>query len=181
MATASADFDKLRFPIGKYQKANEYNPTIINSWIDDIEKLTADLQRTVTDLTDEQFDTQYRPDGWTVRQVVHHLADSHINAYIRFKLALTEDKPVIKPYKEDLWATLPDSKLPVSVSVSLLTAIHQRWVCILKAMNTGDFDRTFFHPESKRDVTLKETLGLYAWHGKHHLAHITTLKENRGW
>lgn len=179
--SSSADIEALRYPIGKYNKANEYNSTILNSWIAEIEKLPSDLEKTVTGLSEEQLDTAYRPDGWTVRQVVHHIADSHIVAYIRFKLTLTETTPAINPYQEDKWAELNDSKLPVAVSVHLITNIHLRWLAILKTMKTGDFDKMFFHPESKQNISLKEVLGLYAWHGKHHLAQITALKKDRKW
>lgn len=179
--SSTADTESLRYPIGKYTATGEYNSTIINSWIAEIEKLPDDLKKAVTGLSDEQLDTPYRPDGWTVRQVVHHVADSHIVAYIRFKLALTEPTPAINPYKEDLWATLNDSLLPADVSVHLIINIHLRWLAILKTMKTSDFDKMFFHAESNRNITLKETLGLYAWHGKHHVAQISSLKKRRKW
>lgn len=179
--SSPADIEALKYPIGKYNKANEYNSTIINSWIAEIEKLPSDLKKTVTGLTEEQLNTQYRPDGWTARQVVHHIADSHIVAYIRFKLTLTEETPAINPYKEDMWAEMKDASLPVDISIHLISNIHLRWLAILKAMNTGDFDKAFFHAEYKRNITLKEILGLYAWHGKHHLAQITALIKRRGW
>lgn len=132
-------------------------------------------------LTSEQLDTPYRPDGWTVRQVVHHVPESHMNAYIRFKLALTEDEPTIKPYDEVAWAKLPDvESTPIEVSLTMLDALHDRWVRVLKEMRDADFARTFRHPHLGL-VRLEGNLALYAWHGKHHLAHITSLRDRKGW
>ena len=132
-------------------------------------------------LTSEQLDTPYRPDGWTVRQVVHHVPESHMNAYIRFKLALTEDEPTVKPYDEGAWAKLPDvESTPIEVSLTMLDALHDRWVRVLKEMRDADFARTFRHPQLGL-VRLEGNLALYAWHGKHHLAHITSLRDRKGW
>ena len=135
----------------------------------------------VAGLDDRQLDTPYRPGGWTVRQVVHHYADSHANSYVRFRLALTEDAPVIKPYDEQRWAELPDAKsAPISVSLTLLSALHQRWVLLLRSLDDQTFARTFIHPELG-EMRLDKTLGLYAWHCHHHVAHITNLRARQGW
>ena len=132
-------------------------------------------------LSPEQLDTPYRPEGWTVRQVVHHVPESHMNAYVRFKLALTEDHPTIKPYDEDAWAKLPDVAItPIEVSLQLLAALHSRWVDLLRSMQPSDFARTLFHPE-RGLLTLDQMLAMYAWHSAHHLAHITSLRERMGW
>ncbi|MEK6570441.1 MAG: YfiT family bacillithiol transferase, partial [Bacteroidota bacterium] len=141
----------------------------------------ANLRGAVRGLSDRQLDTPYRPGGWTVRQVVHHVPDSHLNAYIRFKLALTENEPTIKPYEQQLWAELPDARTgPIEMSLALLEALHKRWVLLLQSLNPSDFNRTFRHPELGL-MTLDRTLALYAWHGRHHVAHITSLRERMGW
>jgi hypothetical protein len=139
------------------------------------------LRAAVAGLTPEQLDTPYRPDGWSVRQVVHHVPESHMNAYIRFKLALTEDEPVVKPYDEAAWAKLPDiSGTPIETSLTLLDALHDRWVRVLRLLDDTAFKRTFRHPEIGV-ITLEKNLALYAWHGKHHVAHITSLRDRMGW
>jgi hypothetical protein len=136
----------------------------------------------VAGLSAEQLDSAYRPGGWTVRQVVHHLPDSHLNGYTRFKLSLTEARPVIKPYEEARWAELPDVRaVPVEVSLDLLDALHRRWVPLLAGIRPDEWARGYHHPEYKRDFSLEEALGLYAWHGEHHVAHITTLRRRMGW
>ncbi|WP_078379929.1 YfiT family bacillithiol transferase [Sutcliffiella halmapala] len=170
----------LRYPIGPFKL--EKNPTIetIESWIKEIEITPANLKEAVKDLSEEQLDTPYRQGGWTVRQVVHHLADSHMNSYIRFKLALTEDNPTIKPYMEDKWAELPDSKLPIDISLSLLESLHARWITLLRSMQPADFEKTFQHPELGA-VKLAVNIAIYEWHGRHHIAHITSLRERFGW
>jgi uncharacterized damage-inducible protein DinB len=145
-----------------------------------IADLPSNLAAAVDDLDESQLDTPYRDGGWTVRQTVHHVADSHANALIRFKLALTEDTPTIRPYMEDQWATLGDCKLPVDVSLRLNDALHQRWVAVLDAMSEADFQRKLIHPESG-EWTLENFLAMYAWHAKHHTAHITSLRERNGW
>jgi hypothetical protein len=173
---------QLRYPIGKFAKPSEMTADLIKSFIKTIEVFPSKLRMEVRDLTDEQLDTAYRPEGWTVRQVVHHCADSHINSFMRFKLALTEDKPSIKPYEENLWAELPDSKsLPVEPSLILLEGLHQRWTFLLKSLNQEDFSKTFVHPEHRRIFRLDENLSIYAWHCNHHLAHITSVKINKQW
>jgi hypothetical protein len=132
-------------------------------------------------LTDAQLDTPYRPGGWTVRQVAHHLPDSHVQAFIRFKLALTEDEPRIKAYYEDRWAELPDSRGPVEPPLAMLEAVHSRWLDLMAGMAEAEWSRTFFHPEHDRLLRLDATLGMYAWHGKHHVAHVRKLREREGW
>jgi uncharacterized damage-inducible protein DinB len=140
------------------------------------------LRGAVRGLSPDQLGTPYRPGGWTVKQVVHHVPDSHLNAYTRFKLALTEDEPTIKPYNEAAWAELPDSrKVPIDVSLDLLDALHLRWVAVLRSMDPADFNRTLRHPEHGKIFTLRQMLGLYAWHGRHHVAHVTSLKKREGW
>ncbi|HTV64727.1 MAG TPA: putative metal-dependent hydrolase [Bryocella sp.] len=175
----------LRYPIGKFQwtppQSEEQAVNDRAGYIDVLAKLPGKLRGSVQDLRPEQLDTPYRPEGWTVRQVVHHVPDSHMNAYVRFKLALTEEQPAIKPYKEAEWAKLPDSSItPIEVSLHLLAALHARWVDVLKAMHASDFGRTMMHPEHGV-LTLDRMLAMYAWHSEHHLAHITSLRERLRW
>lgn len=147
-----------------------------------LEELPIRMREAVTGLDEAQLDTPYRPDGWTVRQVVHHVPDSHMNAYIRFHLALTEDNPVIRPYYEARWAELPDARAAIAMSLQLLEAVHVRWVILLRAMGETEFARTYQHPEQPgRSMPLNEVLAMYAWHSRHHLAHITRLRERMGW
>jgi hypothetical protein len=172
----------LRYPVGRFSFPAEVTPEQRRAFIDDIAEAPAKLRAALAGLTREQLDTPYRPGGWTVRQVAHHVPDSHMNAYIRFKLALTEDQPTIKPYLEAKWAELPDSRLvPVETSLALLDAVHERWLAIVRALEPADFARGFVHPEHKRVMTLDQTLALYSWHGKHHVAHVTSLREREGW
>lgn len=170
----------LKYPIGNFQYDGEITDSVTSDWIKEIEILPGLLRDAVKDLDDEQLDTPYRSGGWTVRQVIHHLADSHMNAYIRFKLALTEKKPVIKPYDETGWAELSDYKLPIDISLSLLEALHKRWTDLLRSLIPADLEKTFIHPESG-EVTVGKNIGIYAWHGQHHLAHITSLCNREGW
>ncbi len=171
----------LRYPIGRFQKEATLTAARRAELISSIAKLPAGLRLAVQGLSAEQLGTPYRPDGWTVRQVVHHLPDSHLNAYVRFKLALTEQEPTIKPYDEKQWAELPDSRMaPVEVSLLLLEKLHERWALLLRSLSGSDFARTFRHPETGV-LTLDTQLGLYEWHGRHHLAHITSLQERMGW
>ena len=149
-------------------------------YIQTISDLHENLYEAVKNLWDEQLDTPYRPEGWTVRQVVHHIADSHLNSFCRFKLALTEDVPTIRPYYEDRWAELEDSKMPIDVSMKIIEGIHSRWTALLNSMSDEDFKRKLNHPESG-EWTLDKFLGLYDWHSRHHLAHITTLAERENW
>ena len=171
----------LRYPIGKFTLRDHLSEDERRALIDQIEQAPAQLRAAVRGLSELQLDTPYRPEGWTVRQVVHHLPDSHLNSYVRFKLALTEDLPTIKPFQEQLWAELEDAKTaPVEISLALLEALHRRWVVLLRSLAPADFSRTFRHPEIGV-LTLDQTLGLYAWHGRHHVAQITSLRERLGW
>jgi hypothetical protein len=176
--------EDMRYPIGKFEwvpaKNEEQMAKRRADYIDVLARLPRTFSNAVTDLTAGQLDTPYRPEGWTVRQLVHHVPDSHANAYIRFKLALTEYEPTIKPYKEDMWAKLPDIATPIDVSLQMLTALHVRWVTLLSAMDSSDFARTLRHPEIGV-LDLNRMLGLYAWHSDHHTAHITRLRERNGW
>lgn len=179
MSKASS-FESLRYPIGKQKKSEKFSDDQINDWINTIETFPSEIREVTKSLSSEELDWRYRPDGWTIRQVVHHCADSHMNSIIRFKLALTEEVPTIKPYLEDKWAGLPDSEAPISISLSLIDGLHARWVLLLKSMSTDDFRRKLFHPESKKEFTLRSMLGLYAWHCDHHLAHIKQALEAKG-
>ncbi len=170
------------YPIGRFVPAQSYTAADRVASIAAIEMLPADLRRAVADLSTEQLDTPYRDGGWTVRQVVHHLPDSHLNAYTRFKLALTETEPTIKPYEEALWAELPDSRSgDPELSLALLDALHRRWVVTLRHMTERDFAREFRHPEHTKLLSLDRVLATYAWHGRHHVAHVTSLRERKGW
>jgi hypothetical protein len=171
----------LRYPTGRFVPTALATTASRASAIDVIAATPAQLRNTVEGLDEDQLDTPYRPDGWTVRQVVHHVPDSHLNAYVRIKLALTEDAPTIRPYDEAAWAGLADtSSVPIDVSLSLLEALHLRWVALLRAMTPADFERGYEHPETGRH-TLDHLLALYAWHGPHHVAHITGLRARCGW
>jgi uncharacterized damage-inducible protein DinB len=171
----------LRYPIGKYESKESLTPAERDIAISQIEATPEGLRNAVAGLSHEQFDTQYRPGGWTVRQVVHHLPDSHLNSYVRMKLALTENEPTIKPYDEALWAKLRDSSdTPVEVSLTLLEALHHRWDVLMRSLQPEDFARRLRHPE-RGPMTLDDLVGLYAWHGRHHVAHITALRAREGW
>lgn len=173
--------EDLRYPIGRPDLKPELTEAERAEAIDRIETCPADLRQALAGLTPEQLDTPYRPGGWTLRQVAHHVPDSHLNAYIRFKWTLTEEEPTIKPYHEDRWAELADSRVtPVEVSLALLENVHTRWVALLHSLRPEDFQRTLIHPESGRR-TLDQMLGLYAWHGAHHVAHVKSLRERMGW
>jgi uncharacterized damage-inducible protein DinB len=171
----------LRYPIGKFKYEGELSDEQRGGAIRQIAEAPAKLRAAVQGLNDEQLDTPYRPEGWTVRQVVHHLPDSHLNAYTRFKLGLTEEEPMVKPYDEVRWANLADTRdTPVEVSLMLLDFLHRRWVILLASLRPQDFARRFRHPELGA-MTLDKNLALYAWHGRHHVAHITSLRERMGW
>lgn len=171
----------LSYPIGKYEPVSGLSADKRAALIDDVASTPARMRAAVAGLDDAQLDTHYRPGGWTVRQVVHHVADSHMNCLIRFKLALTEDEPTIKPYAEGLWAELDDTRVaPIDMSLEILDGVHRRWDVVLRAMKPDEFARRFRHPE-RGTVTLDDTLGLYAWHGRHHVAHITRLRDREGW
>jgi uncharacterized damage-inducible protein DinB len=171
----------LRYPIGKFHYDGLLTDDQKRAFVDDISQAPSSLRAAVTDLSEAQLDTPYRPGGWTVRQTAHHVPDSHMNAYIRFKLALTEDDPTIKPYEQQLWADLADTReTPVEVSLTMLDSLHDRWVRLLRSLRTADWQRTFRHPELGA-MTLEKTLALYAWHGRHHVTHITALRARNGW
>ena len=179
MSTNLAVETDLRYPVGKLEwtgGSREQRQQAIRS----IEELPAKLRAAVAGLNAQQLETPYRPGGWNSRQVVHHVADSHMNSYIRFKLALTEDTPIIKAYDEKLWAETADMQLPVEVSLSLLECLHARWSALLRSMSDADFQRKLRHPELG-EVTLEKLVALYGWHSRHHVAHITGLRERMGW
>lgn len=178
MSTLPTD---LRYPIGRFEPPVHITAGNRAAWLQEIEQLPKLLRDAVSGLSGAQLDTSYRPGGWTVRQVVHHLADSHLNSYQRFRLALTEDAPLIKPYDEAAWAELLDAKsAPVDFSLALLESLHARWVLLLRSLSDEQLTRTFKHPE-RGEVRLDTTLGLYAWHGRHHVAHIRNLRDREGW
>lgn len=171
----------LKYPVGKFEPQPEITQTQRRELIQSIAEAPARLRQAVRGLTTGQLDTPYRPEGWTVRQTVNHVADSHLNGYLRFKLALTEAEPAIKPYEEKLWAELEDGRTTdPAVSLALLDALHQRWVTLLGSLGAGDFARRTRHPQWGA-VTLDLLLGLYEWHGRHHTAHITSLRQRSGW
>ena len=163
----------LQYPIGKFKPPVSYTQQDINSWIRDIAELPGRLRNVVMTLNEDDLNLPYRPGGWTIRQVVHHIADSHMNSIIRFKWALTENNPTIKAYEEAEWALLPDYRLPIEPSLKMLEGIHQHMVAMFQSFTEREWDRTFVHPESGATISLKRNLAMYAWHGKHHLAHIT--------
>jgi len=170
-----------RYPIGKFAFDGTTDEEQREKLIADIEQAPAALGAAVKNLSPKQIETPYRDGGWTVRQVVHHVPESHMNAYIRFKLALTEDNPTIKPYMEDLWAGTPEvESTPLEASLTLLDALHNRWVRLLRSLQPADWKRTFRHPELGT-VSLEKNLALYAWHGRHHVAHISELRKRMGW
>lgn len=170
-----------RYPIGKYQP-QPFSANQKESWIRDLQFLPEELERAMLNLDAAQLETPYRDGGWTVQQVIHHVADSHMNAYIRFKLGLTEDNPTIRPYDEKGWALLADqTTVPVNVSITLLHALHQRWVASIRNLADANWERTVVHPEHGKQMSLWFLLGMYVWHGKHHTAHVTSLRERKGW
>ncbi len=171
------DLEQLKYPIGRYSKPDAATPQLIADWKSAIQALPSWLDACIENLDESHYNIPYREGGWTIRQVIHHIADSHMNAYIRLKLALTEDNPVIKPYNESAWAALPDTNLtPVNVSVTMLHALHRRMLILLDNMQPTDWERTYYHPEHKRNFPIWEMVALYAWHGRHHTEHIRRLK-----
>jgi hypothetical protein len=171
-----------RYPIGPFTFQGPQTPQQRLDCVDRIAATPANLRKAVAGLTDQQLDTPYRDGGWTVRQVVHHVPDSHLNAYTRFRLALTEPTPTIRPYMEHLWAELPDARgAPVEISLALLEALHHRWGLLLRTLGTADWQLRYLHPENGRAWSLDEVVALYAWHGEHHVAHITRLRDRMGW
>lgn len=178
----SIDLEQLRYPIGKFSFPEGISQDDINNWIAVLEQFPNRLETLVKHLSDEQLDTPYRPEGWTIRQVVHHVSDSHHHSYTRFKWSLTEDNPLIKAYHQDRWAELIDSKTaPIEMSLRHLKAIHIKLVHVLKHMAPEDFDKGFIHPETNKLVLLKHNLALYAWHSNHHYEHINQLLIRKGW
>ncbi len=171
----------LRYPIGKFKMQDSLTEAERRKFMDDIREAPARLRAAVAGLSPQQIDAPYRPAGWTVRQVVHHLPDSHLNAYVRFKLALTEEEPIIKTYDQERWAELEDARTaPIEMSLALLESLHQRWTLMLRSLGPRDLSRTLRHPELGV-LNLDRYLALYAWHGRHHVAHITSLRERMGW
>jgi len=173
--------DILRYPIGKFTPNETYSKSDLDQFISRIETLPTRLEDAVRSLSGKQLDTPYREGGWTVRQVVHHIADSHMNAYIRCKWMITEETPVIKAYNEKDWAETPETKADISLSLNLLKALHAKWVVLFKQLPAGDLKKEFIHPETRKHVRLENLMGTYAWHGDHHLAHITALITRMGW
>jgi uncharacterized damage-inducible protein DinB len=170
-----------RYPIGEYQ-VQPYSDELKEQWLADIKFLPNALESAISNLDEQQLHTPYREGGWTVHQLVHHVADSHMNAYCRFKLGYTEENPTIKPYEEQLWATTTDvQNLPVNISITLLYALHRRWHEFLNYLTREDWEKTVFHPAQQKQLTLWQLLGMYAWHGRHHTAHVTELRRMREW
>ena len=175
-------FEELRYPIGKFELPSSISEDQIAEWIGVLEHFPARLEALVKELSATQLETRYRPGGWTVRQLIHHVADSHHNSYIRFKWALTEETPVIKPYHEKKWAELFDARTaPVELSLNHLSAVHAKLVYLLKGLNSEDLKLTFIHPESNEPTSIEENIGRYVWHGNHHYAHIKNLIIREGW
>jgi hypothetical protein len=165
--------EQMRYPIGKFKPPVSYTTEDLRHWITIIKEFPGRLRHAIIGLTEKQLDTPYRTGGWTIRQVVHHVADSHMNCVVRFKLALTENNPIVKPYEEADWALLPDYRLPVEPSLRILEGLHQHWAALLENFTEEEWNRTFLHPSSGETIPLKKALALYAWHSKHHLAHVT--------
>jgi len=172
------NIEQLKYPIGRFEKPEIITKPDLINWISDISTFPTRLKKEVNHLTEKQLETMYRPDGWTIRQVIHHCADSHMNSLIRFKLSLTEENPIIKPYFEELWAELADSKnMPIEPSIKILEGIHQRWTILLNNLTEKDLKRVFIHPEHGKSFSIEENIGIYAWHCNHHLAHIIQAKK----
>ena len=176
------DLEKLKYPIGKFESPKTYDETTISNFIKVLEDFPGNLRHEVEGLSDQQLDTPYRDGGWTIRQVVNHVADSHMNGLARQKLALTEDTPKINAYKQDLWAELADCKsFPIQPALQVIEGIHKRWCFLLRSIQRSQWAKAYFHPEKNKEVTLLESLASYAWHSRHHLAHITELKKEKCW
>lgn len=173
------NIEQLKFPIGKFQKPENITQEIIQNWIKTLAKFPQKITQETQNLSEAELEKRYRPDGWTIRQVVNHCADSHINSLIRLKLALTEQTPTIKPYFENLWAELPDSKqISIESSLKIIEGVHVRWVYLLESLDENELNKEFIHPESQEKISLKTNIGIYAWHCEHHLAHIKNAKAN---
>ena len=173
------NLEQLKYPAGKFVKPESITKEIIDSAISEIENFPSFVKTEIQNLDEKDLQLRYRPEGWTITQVVHHCADSHINGYMRFKLALTENVPTIKPYEESLWAELPDNNLSPFVSLKLLDALHEKWVYIIKSLSEEDLNKEFIHPDQSEKISLKENISIYSWHCRHHLAHIRQAKELR--
>ncbi|CAM3432263.1 MULTISPECIES: YfiT family bacillithiol transferase [Saccharibacillus] len=181
-AASESELEALRYPIGRPAQLETFEDDQLEAWIEDIRRLPDRLEAAIEGLSEAQLDTPYRPGGWTARQVVHHLADSHMNAYVRLKLALTEDKPTIKPYDENIWAEQPDAgSLAVGASLLILRGLHTRWAFLLESLTPEQMRRSFYHPESETWTLLGVQTEHYAWHGKHHASQIASLVERSGW
>lgn len=179
--THNAELEKQKFPIGKFVAPSSYTASMLQTFKESIRDFPGKLRAETEHLIDQQLDTPYRDGGWTVRQVVHHCADSHMNGFTRMKMALTENKPIIKPYNQDGFAILSDSKMPIEVSLNILEGIHTRWYDVLIHLKESDLERGYIHPEYGKEVSLKEFIAQYAWHGGTHLGHIISLKKRMGW
>ena len=176
------DSEIKKYPLGRFSAPEKISDVDVDEYIQVIKHFPSRLKNLVEHWTDEQLDTQYRKGGWRIRQLINHLADSHMNSYIRFKLALTEENPTIKPYDEAAWANLQDSfNIEIKPALQILKGLHKRWVYELKSLTNKEFESTFFHPEQNRKITLRESLAFYAWHCNHHFAHIENLKKEKGW
>lgn len=169
--------EKLRYPIGKFSQPENITQETIDSWINTIAKFPEYLKNEVQKLQEKDLELTYREGGWTIRQLVHHCANSHMNSFIRFKLALTEDTPTIKPYKEDKWACLADSLQPIESSIKILEGLHQRWATLLESLSEEDLKKQFINPESKKVISIETAIGIYAWHCNHHLTHVINAKK----
>lgn len=177
-----SDLEKKKFPIGQFEAPEHISDTELDEHIKTIKDFPGRLKNLIENFTDSQLDTQYREGGWTVRQLINHIADSHINSFIRFKLALTEENPTIKPYDEAKWAELQDSiNIPVKPAMRMIKGTHQRWAVLLKSLTNKQLERTFNHPEQNKNYNLRHYLAFYVWHCNHHFAHIETLKKEKGW
>lgn len=177
----TAELEKLKYPIGKYEFPRQVSQSNIENWIEVIAELPQKLNKLIRPLNEEQLATRYRPGGWTIRQLVHHIADSHMNALLRFKWTLTEDTPTIKAYDQDLFVQLDDSlSAPVEYSLDFLTGLHAKWVFLLKNLKPSDFEKKFVHPETGKEIGLLKLLGMYAWHSAHHYAHIENIINKKG-
>ncbi len=176
------NMEHLMYPVGRYQKPDALTAELKNEWLNVLANMPSWLDASIENLDEAQLQVPYREGGWTIQQVIHHIADSHLNAFVRVKLALTEDNPTVKPYDEKAWAELPDTKVvPVNVSVTLIHALHRRLVTLLENISAEDWQRTYYHPEHKRNFPIWEVVALYAWHSRHHTAHIRNLRETQGW
>ena len=174
--------EELKYPIGQVNIPEKITKKNIEDWISLLERFPQELEFLTRDLSENQLDTPYRESGWTIRQVVHHCYDSHHNSYTRFKWALTEDKPVIKAYHEEIWAELHDStSAPIFLSIDALKALHSKWVYLLRGLTNSDLEKTFIHPSGNKEISLKENIGIYAWHCRHHYHHIEKLIQRKGW